>query len=240
MRRNHQPYYIKQLLSLFNRFYIDHFLRPQFDTLGICPQVYSPRHVVLFGGHIHVGDHAHIISASDNKVRLTTWSNKQAQGCIAIGDYCLISPGCRLSAAEDITIGHSCMLGANCYISDCDWHGIYNRIRPFRCTKPVVIENNVWLGDGVTVCKGVTIGENSVVGTGAVVTKNIPNNVVAVGNPARIVKNIDSKRRMLTRADLFKDVEHYNRNLDLLDRYMLRDNSFLHWLRSLLLPTQKD
>ena len=65
------------------------------------------------------------------------------------------------------------MFAANVYISDSDWHGIYNRIRPFRCTKPVVLENNVWLGERVIVNKGVTIGENSVIGAGAVVTRDV-------------------------------------------------------------------
>lgn len=56
--------------------------------------------------------------------------------------------------------------------------------------KPIVIEDNVWLGGGVIVCPGVTIGENTVVGAGAVVTKDLPPNVVAVGNPARVLRSI--------------------------------------------------
>ncbi|MBS2015474.1 MAG: sugar O-acetyltransferase [Deltaproteobacteria bacterium] len=56
--------------------------------------------------------------------------------------------------------------------------------------KPIVIEDNVWLGGGVIVLPGVTIGANTVVGAGAVVTKSLPPNVVAVGNPARVVRSI--------------------------------------------------
>lgn len=55
---------------------------------------------------------------------------------------------------------------------------------------PITIGNNVWLGGGVIVCPGVSIGDNSVIGAGAVVTKDVPPNVVAVGNPARIVRSI--------------------------------------------------
>lgn len=56
--------------------------------------------------------------------------------------------------------------------------------------KPITIGNNVWLGGGVIVCPGVTIGDNTVVGAGSVVTKDLPANVVAVGNPARVVKEV--------------------------------------------------
>ncbi len=240
MRYNHQPYYIKKLVTLANRCYINHFVRPQFSSLGHASQILNPRHLVLFGDRISVGDHAHIICAADNKVRLTTWPTKGRQASISIGDYCLISPGTRISAAEQISIGNSCMFAANCYISDSDWHGLYNRTRPFRCTRPVTLEDNVWLGERVIVCKGVTIGENSVIGAGAVVTRDIPPNVVAVGNPARVIKNLNPKRRMLTRAALFRNGEHYLRNLDELDKYTLAGNSLWNWLRSLLLPNRQD
>lgn len=57
--------------------------------------------------------------------------------------------------------------------------------------KPIIIENNVWLGGGVIVCPGVTIGENTVVGAGAVVTRDLPAGVVAVGNPAKPIRQLD-------------------------------------------------
>lgn len=56
--------------------------------------------------------------------------------------------------------------------------------------EPIVIGDNVWLGGGVIVCPGVTIGENTVVGAGAVVTRDLPPNVVAVGNPARTIRPV--------------------------------------------------
>lgn len=57
-------------------------------------------------------------------------------------------------------------------------------------SKPIVIGNNVWLGGGAVVLPGVTIGDNSVIGAGSVVTKDIPANVVAVGNPGRVVRKL--------------------------------------------------
>ena len=60
--------------------------------------------------------------------------------------------------------------------------------------EPIVIGDNVWLGGGVIVCPGVTIGENTVVGAGAVVVKNLPANVIAVGNPARVIREVPPSR----------------------------------------------
>ena len=103
-----------------------------------------------------------------------------------------------------------------------------------------MIENNVWLGERVTITKGVHIGENAVIGTGAVVTKDIPANTVAAGNPARVIKTINPNRRMLKRELLFKDPEHYFYNQDQLDKFMLGNNGWLNWLRSLLKPNRND
>ncbi len=240
MRRNNTPYFVKRIRSVLNRFYVKHFITPQFDSVGEGLDIAHPRHLVIFGHNIHVGSCAQIIAAPDNCIRFTTWPSKQRSGEIEIGDYCLISPGVRISAAESIRIGHNCMFAANVYISDSDWHGIYNRIRPFRCTKPVVLENNVWLGESVIVNKGVTIGENSVIGAGSVVTKDIPANSIAAGNPAKVIKSINPARRMLKRELLFNDVEHYFCNQDQLDRYMLARNSIWNWLRCLLKPNKAD
>ena len=240
MRKNNQPYLVKRLLNGLNRAYIERFIRPQFDHMGKAPHIFSPQHLVVFGNNISIGDNAHIISAGDNKIRLTTWPSRGKQARIKIGDYCLISPGNRLSAEQDICIGNNVMLAANCYISDSDWHGIYNRTRPFRCTQAVVLEDNVWLGERVIVCKGVTIGENSVVGAGSVVTRSIPANCVAAGNPAKVIKTIDPGRRMLKRDSLFVDAEHYHHNLDQLDKYTLGQNGWWNWIRSLFSPSQTD
>ncbi len=60
----------------------------------------------------------------------------------------------------------------------------------WEASRPIVIGNNVWLGGGTIVCPGVSIGDNTVVGAGAVVVRDLPANVVAVGNPARIVRKI--------------------------------------------------
>jgi maltose O-acetyltransferase len=85
-----------------------------------------------------------------------------------------------------------CQIGDQVAIYDCDFHEINpsTRDRSYGPTSPVVIGNNVWLGSRVIVLKGVTIGDNSVVGAMSVVTKSIPANCVAAGIPARIIRHI--------------------------------------------------
>jgi len=79
--------------------------------------------------------------------------------------------------------------GANTIITDSDWHTDDPRSGQ---DAPVILERNVWLGINVTVLKGVTVGENSVVGAGSLVTHSIPANVVAAGVPARVIRPVTS------------------------------------------------
>jgi len=107
-------------------------------------------------------------------------------------------------SAESIIMGDACMIAHGAYISDADWHGIYDRAKPVGRTKPVVFEDNVWIGDSAIICKGVRIGKNSIIGAGAVVTKDVPPNSVFAGNPAVLVKNLE-KKDFNTRADFLAD-----------------------------------
>lgn len=240
MRREHKPYFIKRLLSLCNQFYVKHYFSKHFDVLGKNPQILAPRSAQIFGEHITAGDCMHLISSWDNPVKLTCWSGKGIQGKIAIGNYCLLSPGTTIMSAKGITIGDNCMFAAGSYISDSDWHGLYNRTRPFRCSKPIVLKDNVWIGHGAKVGKGVTIGENSVVAAGAVVVKDVPDNVVVGGNPAKVIKHLNPNRKMLKRDVLFQDADFYAENQHKLDRYVLQGNSLWGWLRYRFFPTNKD
>jgi len=99
--------------------------------------------------------------------------------------------GTVIAAAGNIKIGSNVLCGANTTITDYDWHGIDPDKRNKSAEpKPVVIEDNVWLGLNSVVLKGVIIGKNSVIGANSVVTKNIPANVIAAGNPCRVIKEI--------------------------------------------------
>ena len=105
---------------------------------------------------------------------------------------------------------------------------------------PVQIGNNVWVGDSAIVCKGVTIGENSVIGAGSVVTSSIPANTIAAGNPARVVKPLDADRELKTRADWFADPAALLEEIDGIDRKKLAGNTYFDWIRSSLFPSKGD
>ena len=83
-----------------------------------------------------------------------------------------------------------------------------------------------------------TIGENSIIGAGAVVVDDVPPNTIAAGNPARVVKRLDPNEEITTRDKWFSDLHKLARDIDYLDREMLRGNTFLHWLRHLLFPAK--
>jgi len=144
-----------------------------------------------------------------------------------------------MSAATGITIGDSCMMASSVYITDSDWHGIYDRLDYIGATSPVTIGNNVWLGDSSIVCKGVAIGDNSIIGAGSVVTRDIPAYTIAAGNPAKVIKKLDQDEPMKTRAEWFSDPDKLERDIIGIDRDMLKDNTLLYWLKSIILPRER-
>ena len=108
----------------------------------------------------------------------------------------------------DIYIGDIVMLASYVVLATAG-HPVDPELRRlvYQFNQPIHIGNNVWLGAGVIVLPGVTIGDNSVVGAGSVVTKDIPANVVAVGNPCRILREINEHDREYYWRD-FKIVRH--------------------------------
>ena len=125
-------------------------------------------------------------------------------GHSTIGDFTLLN-GALIMAEERIEIGSHCLVSWNVGIADYDFHPLepaqrlidaqalapYFKNRPARPklkTAPVRIADNVWIGMNAVILKGVTIGENSVVAAGSVVTKSIEPNTVVAGNPAVVVK----------------------------------------------------
>jgi maltose O-acetyltransferase len=96
-----------------------------------------------------------------------------------------------------VVVGDNVMIGPNVQLlTAC--HPIYadERNTLFEFTKPIIIGDNVWIGGGVTVLPGVSIGKNSVIGAGSVVTKDVPDNVVAAGNPCRIIREITANDKI--------------------------------------------
>ncbi|RZS58197.1 transferase family hexapeptide repeat protein [Sphaerotilus mobilis] len=101
-----------------------------------------------------------------------------------------------ICAAISVDIGDRCLLGADVQITDTDFHPLaaegrrFEKRQEFITSEAVVIEENVFLGAGVRVLKGVRIGRNTVVGAGSVVTRDLPSDVVAAGVPARVITNL--------------------------------------------------
>ena len=116
---------------------------------------------------------------------------------ITIGDDVFIGHGCTLSAARRIRIGARCLVSAGVRIHDNDGHPLDPERR--RAGRPIAPEDaapvelgaNVWIGACAIILKGVTVGENSVVGAGAVVAQDVPPNTVVAGNPARAVRSLE-------------------------------------------------
>ena len=131
------------------------------------------------------------------------------------------------------------MFANSAYVSDADWHGIYDRAIPVGKTAPITLAENVWIGDRAVVGKGVTIGKNSIVAAGAVVVKDVPENVVVGGNPARIIKELDPSIEGTTRIKLFEDPDGLKDLYDQIDRYTLKNNNIKNYFRSKIFRTKK-
>ena len=187
----------------------------------------------LSGSSISVGDFATFIAAPDDFIQMTSWDAGDWKGEIKIGDYVLISPGVRMMAALKISIDDSCMFGHGACITDADWHGIYDRTKVVGEPKPVILEKNVWVGEDAMICKGVTVGENSIIGARSVVTKDVPPNCIYAGNPAAFIRNLDEDE-FITREDFFKDPIKLAKDFDLLDRYTLGNNTLWSWIKSII------
>lgn len=145
------------------------------------------------GSSIKIGNHCRFISSANsfNLIginRPCIIATHISQSNLEIGDHSGFS-GTVIGAFKSIKIGKNVKCGANSLITDSDWH--LQDPRSGKC-RPVKIGDNVWLGEGVKVLKGVTIGENSVIGAGSVVTKDIPGNVIAAGNPAKVISRIEN------------------------------------------------
>jgi maltose O-acetyltransferase len=110
---------------------------------------------------------------------------------IHVGARTFINFGLVALDVATITIGEDVQIGPNVQLLT-PTHPLEAELRraKWEAAKPITISDNVWLGGGVIVLAGVAIGENTVVGAGAVVTKDLPNNAVAVGNPARVVRRL--------------------------------------------------
>ncbi|MDI6049212.1 acetyltransferase [Flavobacterium sp. XS2P24] len=123
---------------------------------------------------------------------------KDKRKVLFIGENVQMNDYVHITAMESVVIGNNVLMASKIYISDCS-HGSYlgntNDSNPDSIpaeralfSKPVVIKDNVWLGEFVSVLPGVTIGKGTIVGANSVVSKNLPDYVIAVGTPAKPIK----------------------------------------------------
>lgn len=127
----------------------------------------------------------------------------QNHGKIVVGNHSRIGRDASIQCCDSITIGSHVAIAREAVISDNSTHpssALFRKVKSmmppsstvhlwrFSAHKPVVIGDNAWIGERSRICKGVTIGENSIVAANAVVTKDVPANSIAAGNPARIVR----------------------------------------------------
>ncbi|WP_317629748.1 MULTISPECIES: DapH/DapD/GlmU-related protein [unclassified Shewanella] len=129
--------------------------------------------------------------------RLEAHSHDGVNATLIIGENCQINDSVHIASAQNVTIGNNVLIASRVFITDLN-HGFYSgelqspsdsivSKRPLG-TNPVSIADNVWIGEGVVILPGVTLGKNCIVGANSVVTKSYPDNVIIAGNPARILK----------------------------------------------------
>jgi maltose O-acetyltransferase len=113
------------------------------------------------------------------------------EGRLEIGERTLINYGTSIAALELVSIGAHCQIGTHVLIMDNDFHRLEPERRHERPdSRPIVIEDNAWVGGRSIILPGVTIGHDSVVGAGSVVTRDVPPRTVVAGNPARHIRDL--------------------------------------------------
>jgi acetyltransferase-like isoleucine patch superfamily enzyme len=155
-----------------------------------CAQSLGPR-VRLWGipavqndGLLLLGDRVRLAS------EISTLELKVGPGAtLQIGDRVLINHGCSIGATQLVRIGDRCNIGSQCILIDNAFHELDPERRNEQpASAPVILEDNVWLAARVIVLPGVTIGKNSVIGAGSVVTRDVPPDVLAAGIPAKVLR----------------------------------------------------
>ena len=139
---------------------------------------------VRFGRFVWIGD--------GSKIRCH-------EGFVEIGPKTVIGQECTITAYRRVKIGEQCVIADRAMFIDFD-HGVVEVDRPIRVQgiymRDVVVGSNVWIGYGACVLRGVSVGDNSIIGTNAVVTKDVPANAVVAGIPARIIRMREAPTEM--------------------------------------------
>jgi acetyltransferase-like isoleucine patch superfamily enzyme len=157
-------------------------------------------------GIAFIGPRVVLQIGNDGRVELGRWSwlghgtkVRCHEGVVSIGAKTVLGQECTISAYQHVSIGRECVIADRVMLIDFD-HGMVEVDRPIReqgiYKRDVRVGNNVWIGYAACILRGVSVGDNAVIGTGAVVTKDVPANAVVGGIPARIIRMRDQPRSM--------------------------------------------
>ena len=158
-------------------------------------KAYIREHTKILGGrYIIIGDNSRISLYS----RIECYEGGgggRMDPALRIGSNVSMGRDTTILCCDEINIGDNCLFGSYCTIMDLN-HGFNPSLGVrYECqkikTEPVNIGKNCWIGEKAIILPGVSIGDNAVIGAGSIVTKDIPANSIAVGNPARIIKRYD-------------------------------------------------
>lgn len=146
---------------------------------------------VTFGSDCHLGYHRSF-RCGTGEILVSTRS-KHAR--VSVGHGTWINNNCSIASRESVEIGPRCLIGFFVMICDFEAHALEPSLRHNYEgeAREIILGENVWIGDRVTILKGASVGDNSVIGACSVVTGSIPRNVVAAGCPARVIREINSE-----------------------------------------------
>lgn len=152
------------------------------------PLLLKGKGTIRFGRNVQIG----VIASPYFYSHYSYIEARKENSQVIIGNNVSINNAFSAVAFSKIEIKNDVLIGVNCSILDNDAHDLspVNRNNDNIKTADILIDDNVFIGNNVTILKGVTIGRNSVIGNGSIVTKNIPENVVAAGNPAQVIRNL--------------------------------------------------
>jgi acetyltransferase-like isoleucine patch superfamily enzyme len=182
------------VLSVFSKLWMSIELSVKRIHYGSNVRFWGTACMVRFpGSTISIGDKCSFRSDKNSNLigvnRKCILSTHSKNASLQLGSNCGLS-GTAIGCKERIVLGNDVLCGANTLITDFDWHGVQpDKRRGYTGdSKEIIIGNNVFIGYGSVILKGVTIGDNSVIGANSVVTRNIPANVIAGGNPCKVIK----------------------------------------------------
>jgi acetyltransferase-like isoleucine patch superfamily enzyme len=207
----HAPAQLHGGLPALLRFMARHrMLTPKYARLAL--RLLRKRFLTTYGrrlktdGLCFIGPGVTIQIGKAGRVELGRWSwlghgtkIRCHEGVVSIGAKTVMGQECTISAYQHVSIGRECVIADRVMLIDFD-HGVVEVERPIRLQgiykRDTRVGNNVWIGYGACILRGVTVGDNAIIGTNAVVTRDVPANAVVGGVPARVIRMRETPQHM--------------------------------------------